>query len=176
MSLASNIPEWDWAATQETTALIGLNWDIMSQEVCVEGTFWGWSWGGFKRPGSPSKTLDSTQNVRPACQGNSSAVCYWSMWLQNAPQSLTSFQDSIERDAEAQGQRWLWEMGLGRWGPRCQSLEEPRAFQEEFQEAAVLDRLPPHRTKTSWGCLRSWEGRGGWQGKDATGQGKGGEV
>ena len=39
MSLASNIPEWDWAATQETTALIGSNWDIMSQEVCVEGTF-----------------------------------------------------------------------------------------------------------------------------------------
>lgn len=66
-------------------------------------------------------------------------------------------------------------MGLGRWG-RCQSLEEPRAFQEEFQEAPVLDRLPPHRTKTSWGCLWSWEGRGGWQGKDATGQGKGGEL
>ena len=34
MSLASNIPEWDWAATQETMSLIGLDWDIMTQEVC----------------------------------------------------------------------------------------------------------------------------------------------
>lgn len=33
MSLASNIPEWDWAATQETMSLIGLDWDIMTQEV-----------------------------------------------------------------------------------------------------------------------------------------------
>ena len=90
------------------------------------------------------------------------------MWLQNAPQSLTSFENSIERDAEAQGQRWLWEMGLGRWGG-CQGLEEPRAFQEEFQEAAILYRLPPHRTKTSWGGLQSWVGMGGRQVKDAIG-------